>query len=234
MTHEYGHFTMCSLLYEQGGPRGLTGLIGRVFEGQDDARDDEIALMTESWADTFSMQVVGGANYIQGTYATPGKVKFCTQSPCMDQNFSGNNDYTGSRVVGSEAFYDELARFESLIHDAFDRADATQRFSYSPANGDVLHYSSASSPLLEVAPMPYLTNTDENVSLSGGAWKTWVTRWLGRGRTASKANVIGGLVQTMADEGYSWCDRCELSPCTTRPRRLRRTIPIRPVGPRPR
>jgi hypothetical protein len=214
MTHEYGHFAMCSLLYAQGGPGGLTGLIGRVFEGQDDSRDDEIALMTEAWADTFSMQVVGGANYIHGKNATVDVMGFCTASPCMDQNYVGANDYVQMpwTEVEKYPFYDELARFESLIHDAFDRADSTQRFSNSPANGDVLRYTTPGSPgsLLEVAPTGYIANADENVSLSGGAWKAWVKHWLERGRPAVKNTVIGGLVQTMQDEHHNWCDICEL------------------------
>ena len=57
----------------QGGPGGLTGLIGRVFEGQDDSREDEIALMTEAWADTFAMQVVGGAELHSGAERDPGR-----------------------------------------------------------------------------------------------------------------------------------------------------------------
>jgi len=211
MTHEYGHFAMCSLLYAQGGPGGLTGLLGRVFEGQNDSRDDEIALMTEGWADTFTMQVVGASNYIQAPLATSGGegVNFCTASPCMDQNFVGSGDYVSDPTWKEAPFHDELARFESLFQDAFDRADSTQRFSFSPANGDVFQHPMGSS-LLEIGPAGYLANPDENVSLSGGAWKTWVRHWLERGRPAVKANVIGGLVQTMKDEHHTWCDICEL------------------------
>ena len=68
-------------------------------------------------------------------------MKFCTSSPCMDENYAGNNDYPHAREhSGKEAFYDELARFETLMQDAFDRADSTQRFSYSPSNGDVFQH----------------------------------------------------------------------------------------------
>ena len=203
MTHEYGHFAMCSLLFDQGGPGGLTGLIARVFEGQDDARTDEVAQMTEAWADTFAMQVVGGTNYIRGAHATAGVVSFCTSSPCMDENYVGANDYDAANP-----FLDELARFESLIYDAFDRQDALGRFTSAIANGDVLHYDKRLQ--LEISPTPYLTNADENVSLPASAWRTWVKHWLALGLKPSHANVMGGLVQTMADQGYNWCDRCDL------------------------
>ena len=65
MTHEYGHFAMCSLLFAENGPPGLTGLIARVFEGQDDSRDDEVAQMTEAWR---QLRPAGRRrrNYIQG------------------------------------------------------------------------------------------------------------------------------------------------------------------------
>lgn len=209
ITHEYGHFTMCSLLFAQDGPPGLTGLIERVFEGQNDSRSDEVALMTESWADTFAMQVVGGANYIHSPSASQGVMGFCTKSPCMDQNYIGNNDYLqqASTDPNEFPFYDELARFESLMYDAFDRSDSTQRFANAPANGDIFQSTAAG---LVVSPTPYIANSDENVSLPGSAWANWVTHWLDRGRVPSKVNVIGGLVDTMADQGYSWCDRCDL------------------------
>jgi hypothetical protein len=211
ITHEYGHFTMCSLLFAQNGPPGLTGLIPRVFEGQNDSRSDEVALMTESWADTFAMQVVGGANYIQGLNATWGGgsgINFCTSSPCMDYNYRGTDDYPGRiSFPGEEDFFDELARYESLIYDAFDRSDSTSWFTNAPSNGDVWVGAAGA---LTPAPAPYLANADENISLPGSAWRTWVQHWLQRGLKASPPNVIGGLVDTMADHGYSWCDRCEL------------------------
>ncbi len=206
VTHEYGHFTMCSLLFAQDGPNGLDGLLPRIFQG-DSKRSDELALMTESWADTFAMQVVGGTNYIvskNSVTGPTGQIGFCMKSPCMDENYTGTNDYDVSAP-----FFDELARFESLIYDAFDRADTTQRFTDEPGNGDVW-MTDLNTNLVEVSPAGYIANSDENVSLPGGAWRTWVARWLDRGAVANKANVIGGLVDTMADQGYNWCDRCEL------------------------
>ena len=114
----------------------------------------------------------------------------------MDENFTGNNEYLGG---SGAAFRDELARFESLIQDAFDTADPARRFTNAPGNGDV--WTRDAKRLLVVSSVPYLSDEDERVSLDGQAWKRWVKRWLERGIKPSKANVIGGLVQTMADEG---------------------------------
>jgi hypothetical protein len=202
VTHEYGHFTMCSLLFAQDGPPALDGLIPRIFESQT-KRTDEVALMTESWADTFASQVVGGTNYVHSSNSVQtGYMGFCIGSPCMDFNYRGLGEYS------SDDFYDELARFESLIYDAFDRTDSTQRFTDAPGNGDVWNFDAKN--VFTVAPAGYIANHDENVSLSAAAWSTWVTNWLARGEVANENNVIGGLVDTMAGQGANWCDRCEL------------------------
>lgn len=63
---------------------------------------------------------------------------------------------------------------------------------------------------LVLSPTPFIANQDEKVSLPGTAWRTWVTRWTNRGLTPNRSNVIGGLVQTMADYGFNWCERCDL------------------------
>jgi hypothetical protein len=203
MTHEYGHFSMCSLLFAENGPPGLTGLIARVFEGQDDSRDDEVAQMTETWADNFALQVVGGANYIHTPNSTFGRMSYCLASPCMDNNYVGNNDYDATN-----SFKDELARFQSLVYDAFERSDGTHRFTNDVANGDL--FQGPTGGPLSVAPSPYITNQDERISLPGPAWRTWAKHWLERGIKPSHNNMMGGLVQTMSDQGFKWCDICDL------------------------
>ena len=203
MTHEYGHFSMCSLLFAENGPPGLTGLINRIFEGQADSRDDEIAQMCEGWADTFAMQVVGGSNYVVTPNATSGMMGFCEGSPCMDINFVGGGDASGN------PFTDELARFETLFYDAFDRTDSTTRFTNAVANGDYWR-ANAQSGLLELSPIPYLANQDEKVSLPGPAWRTWAKHWLQHGLTPDHNDVMHGLIDTMGDQGFKWCDVCDL------------------------
>jgi hypothetical protein len=204
MTHEYGHFAMCSMLFAEGDANALTGLMARLGDEQDDSRDDENALMTEAWADTFAMQVVGGSNYIQyATSSTPGSMHFCTASPCIDQNLVGSGD----SMTPLEPFRDELARYQTLIYDAFDTPTSAQRFTLAPSNGDIWVGALGG---LQVGPGPYIANPDENVSLGGGQWRLWVRNWLERGNQANVDNVIGGLMDTIKDQGYNWCDRCDI------------------------
>ena len=212
MTHEYGHFLMCSLLFHEDGAPGLTALIGRIFEGQDDARDDELTLMTETWADTFAMQVVGGSNYIRRTNGMrrtpagttdPGRMGYCVDAPCMDQNTAGVDDYDRE-----DPFSDELARYQGLAFDAFDRSDSQSWGTNNPWNGDVWH--EASPGQLVFATQPFIASDDEPVSLPGDAWQIWARKWVARGRTPNFVNVLGGLSDTMEDEGFDWCERCEV------------------------
>jgi hypothetical protein len=224
MTHEYGHFLMCDMLYSMAeernlgaGPPALSTLFNRVFDGQDDSRDDEIALVTESWADTFTMQVVGGSNYIHSDNATPGNelgpntiysMGFCTDEHCMDFNYVGQNDF-----AGTDPFIDELAKMQSTIHDAFDRSDSAHRLTPQPWNGDVWQRRPPEFPAL--APLrfsatPYLGTADEPVSLVGSSWQDWVRNWAARGGHPVRSEYFGGLSDAMSVQGYSWCDRCEV------------------------
>jgi hypothetical protein len=209
MTHEYGHFTMCSMMFDEDGPSGLTGLIARIVEGEK-SRTEEVALMTEAWADVFLMQVAGGANYVNhiGSTSTPPvgedvPTGTCIMSPCMDRNYAGIGDYSSA-----SPFHDEMARYQSLIHDFFDRSDSNNRLQNAPWNGDVW-VRNATTGTLEFSPVGYIANDDEPISLPGSAWRQWITRWLERGRVPNLGNVIGGLLDTARDNGASWCDICE-------------------------
>jgi hypothetical protein len=236
MTHEYGHFLMCDMLYDEDGPSALTPLIARMLEGQNDHPDDTIAITTESWADTFSMQVVGAANYIEGEFVTEGKMKYCLNGgSCMDFNFRNDADYPIRNVRADDIafcvantedswftdeeekeedcknkflFNDELARTESIIQDFFDRADSTNRETDNPWNGDV-----QATPGV-FATSGYLGFADENVSLPGAAWRKWAKYWVENsfdvGPDVDPEGLLGALNDTAKDYGHNWCDRCEV------------------------
>jgi hypothetical protein len=52
----------------------------------------------------------------------------------MDYNYTGNTEYSLA-----DPFKDELARFQSLVYDAFEGSDGSRRFSNDVANGDIFH-----------------------------------------------------------------------------------------------
>lgn len=227
MTHEYGHFLMCDLLYRKGegegaagpigagGPVTLSALVPRIMEGNNDSRDDEIALVTESWADTFAMQVAGGANYIRAQNSTQRndldhRMGFCNGAHCMEFNYQGGGDYRTSDELspGKRAFLEELAKIESTLHDAFDSGDASRRLTNTPSNGDV--WLADNNGTLRFASGPYIMTEDEPVALDGAGWKRWVDNWLERGGHPHRSEYFGGLSDAMAQQGATWCDRCEV------------------------
>lgn len=218
MTHEYGHFAMCSMMFDEDNAAGLRGLVERVGEVHVD-RDSEVALMTESFADNFSLQVAGGVNYIRpdnGATSAGTVVSYCTASPCMDENYTGSNDYVNGQKGGDPDFHDELAKWESIIYDAFDSSDPARRLANAPSNGDL--WVANSSNLLVPSTGGYIVNEDDPVALPGSAWRTWITKFLARGKVPNKSNVIGGLMDAIGEQvrvngdgqHYDWCDKCEV------------------------
>lgn len=140
-THEYGHFEMCSLLFEQQGADSLTGLMTRMWD-QEDTRDDDIGLMTETWADEFTLQVTGGFNYMELDQARDslGAMNYCTGSPCADVNRNGSFDhpyrFDTNDLASERSWLDENARWSTLVRDAFDSADGGRFGALAPGNGD--------------------------------------------------------------------------------------------------
>jgi hypothetical protein len=153
--------------------------------------------------------VVGAANYIQSPNSTDGEMHFCTATPCMDANYTGDEEAGGP-------FKNELARFESLFFDAFDRSDSSLRFTLFPGNADVWEQILTNDPRnpggtqLIPSAFPYITNQDEFISLSGLAWRNWTQHWLARGKTPTHSHVVGGLVDSIKAHGYDWCDICDM------------------------
>jgi hypothetical protein len=203
MTHEYGHFTMCDLLYNSDGPLGLQGLLARPLEKKKEiSRGDEAGIMTEMFADTFALQVAGGTNYPASNNSTTGsRMNYCKGPLCFDFNYRGTTDNT------ADVYVDEIARWVSLTNDAFDQVGAASHTTTSAvSNSD---YWTSSGTGLVYTPTGYLGRDDEPVTLSGMEWQTWVKKWLNHGRTPSIGNVIAGLFDTVKMR-HNWCGACEL------------------------
>lgn len=204
MTHEYGHFAMCSMLHEQFGASALAGLIPQVFQGQNDRSDHGV--MLESIADLFTLQVAGGVDYTSPAGATSSAhIDYCTASPCAERNYAGIGDHSSDP---DDEFVDEVARVTTLFHDAFDTSiPGSTRNTNQPWNGDLWRVTSSGK--LAYTDTSFITTDDEGVQLSGSDWKRWMTNWQQRGPNASRENVVGGLVDTML-ESHTWCDVCEV------------------------
>ncbi len=225
MTHEYGHFNMCQLMYEAEGPSGLKGLLARVFDGE--TEHSYVAQMTETIADSFALQVVGGTNY---TPYTPGAVwqdssgrfggmGFCTASPCIDYNYApGDYHAWFKRLFPNEdmsLFNDRIAVWTSLVYDAFDVAPLLSRDALGTVNADVLQRKQISGhsdwSYLGYSDTGYLSsNIDENVGLARSLWLDWMQNYLDRGAEPDIDNVMGGLADTMRETGHSWCEVCDV------------------------
>ena len=88
VTHEYGHYMMCSLMVNKN-PGSLALLVNRLGEGAADSRDDWIAVSFESFADLFASQVAGGTNYVDPnstgfTRPNNNNMEYCVGAPCVE------------------------------------------------------------------------------------------------------------------------------------------------------
>lgn len=249
MTHEYGHFLMCSMMYDHEHGSALTALIARLGEGQNDCRDDDITLATESVADAFTLQVVGGTNYVasagslevretRGTLPIQAKIAYCLSGPtgCFETNYRGGGDLTGTFQTpetwcgsaetcceehGDEdgdgledepsvyPFNDELAKYQSIIHDAFDRSDSSGRLTLNPWNGDVFESLGGNPAKLVLATNPYIAFDDDDVVLPASMFRDWINHYSDQPGAGIDQSMIG-LSMAMDDHGVSWCHRCEL------------------------
>ena len=211
MTHEYGHFAMCSMMSDRQSS-SLFWLVGRLGEGQADSRNDTLSLNFESFADFVASQIVGGTNYLSppgGGFGFTAKkdnlMSYCSAPNCMDQNFRGIND-----ADPTDEFNDQEASKVTMFADAFD---GQGRFrSTQPNNSDLWQLDS--NNLLRNSTAEYLPGNgvnDENVALDGRAVKDWINRWVDTGSLSRVAKpFVPALFHVMEDRGVSWCDRCDV------------------------
>jgi hypothetical protein len=201
MTHEYGHFAMCTMMYGMD-PSSLTRLIDRLFEGDADSRHDVFTLFLESYADLMATFIAGGTNYLRRqdlgfTEPNENDMSYCIASPCVERNFRGAND-----AMPDDEFNDELGKLVTLYVDVFDGPD---RFRTNHPIAGLWHMGGGG--LLEVTSEEYIPlKDDEPVALKGSHLKQWLANWLATGPTL----YLPALVQTMRDAGVDWCDICDV------------------------
>jgi hypothetical protein len=220
-THEYGHFVMCDFI-EAGLPRALPDLYDdRMIEMIRSAltlqlnRSDRVSAMMESFADTFAAQVASGVNYAHLEQAVTAQVKYCrepTVKPtCLEFDYRGIND-----ADSTDSYRDEISRLVSTYFDAFDRSDdASRSVAGLPSNGDRWKQDPTTMLLVPEA-TGYQTNSDnERIQLPSNALFDWIQDAIPRSCNANDCawtttSLSAGLADTIKDNGYSWCDACEM------------------------
>jgi hypothetical protein len=206
MVHEYGHFTMCSMLHEVD-PDLLTNLtVDVIAEGSTVQRDDEARILSESFADFIAGQVTGSTDYFNpGDTQETGAMFFCNGSGfCLDNNL--NDDDSGD---------DQIARTVTTWQDAFDGHDRGT----SPTNGDSFRLepspsgaqcSGAGGQCLRYATTTYGLDTDDNVALPMSALAEWISHFARGTGALREDNMMTALGDTMDDHGATWCEMCEV------------------------
>ncbi|MDX2056078.1 MAG: hypothetical protein SFV15_26995 [Polyangiaceae bacterium] len=212
MVHEYGHFLLCSMLYDES-PTSMSAFTAkRIFEGQSVDLADEAAILNEAFADFIASQVVSGVNY----FAPPGveqsqNMSYCrnfANAPiCLDANGTGVEG-DGSGITGNFPSRYEIAQATTLFHDAFD--GTLWRGTDRPTNADAWNLNQSVVPeLLEYTPTDYGDAQDERIIMPASGIRTWITKWASDFTpTLVKDELFSSLASVI--RGSSWCDICQM------------------------
>jgi hypothetical protein len=210
MTHEYGHFATCSILFDDD-PTSIStvwtnAVIDRLGGGED--ASNHAGYTVEAVADFFSAQVVGGTNYFSCGFGHQQAISYCkaTNEPpagapapideCLERNDSATGTFEG-----------QTARVATTMHDAFDghliwnaggEAD-------KPSNAD-MWVENASGLFVFSWDNHDCQAYDETVALPGSAFYDVVARLDGFGQN----RLLYSLADTMFDHGYDWCEICDV------------------------
>ncbi len=203
LTHEYGHYAMCSMLYADSVTKISTVWTSAVINrlAHDKEPTAEKGIIIEGWADFFAGQVAGGTNYFNAGYTETYHVSYCPadrDAGCLDKNFHDDTTFEG-----------QIARVTTTLHDAFDGHASLQGGADvdRPHNGDVWIKRPDGGyfePALAGERRGDLA--DEQVSLSGPRMVSLV----GGVSSLDEATFMGRLSSQMQAEGYGWCDRCKV------------------------
>ncbi|HMF39420.1 MAG TPA: hypothetical protein VKQ32_01940 [Polyangia bacterium] len=230
-THEYGHFAMCSLLYDEDWTAMVdipSLMIQRISEGTYMDFNDQTSYIMEGWADFFLGQVASGGNYFSflNELASSGVVQYCdgTRSDCMDWNYVEDTDHTDDGFgSGDNGFHNQVRRIATTLFDAFDGQTGGGNL---PSQGDFWTAGAKGSGLAIVPSAAHNGDAgDEVIALPGAALRTFIHNWTHRGWltdpttwAVDEYQFFGALNQTIrgADSPkrpgtkYSWCDACEM------------------------
>jgi len=224
-THEYGHFTMCALLYDEDWTAMVqipSLMIQRISEGTDQAPTDSTGYIMEGWADFFAGQVASGSNYFElenarDTWDPHVAYCFADNKGCLDWNYVEDDDLTKDGD-GSRGFNNQVRRIATTLLDAFDGNGPGTN---APGVGDFWATDMGTG---FVAPSAKHGGDakDEVIRLPGSAMRTLIHNWTHAhwpgGWRVQDDQFFSALNTTIRaaqnpDRGgqkYSWCDACEM------------------------
>jgi len=227
-THEYGHYAMCSMIYDHGSIEALATLthvaVSTIMAGEEIDPEDETRILNEAFADFVSAQVVGGVSYYWDPPGTlyGGHMYYCDNHPCDPGVTSCENALCLERnrfetATGRQV----IARDITILMDAFDGVDAW----HSPNAGDSWVLDSSNPGKLRYAklaipgglePSEKYANScagggcDEYVHLPGQDIRSVINNWLDYDFTLNHSGFLHGVATTAYERGYTWCDLCRL------------------------
>lgn len=203
-THEYGHFAMCSMLYDAHvsyiSTSWTSAVIDRIASGAVPPPTASAAYDIEAFADFFAGQVAGGTNYFSPGTLIGGSMSYCDvnggapqHDDCLDRNYSS-----------TASFHDQVARVATTLHDAFDGSRFNSTFVNQPGNGNV--WTTSPAGFVYAGDSRNGDQFDEEVLLPGAAMRTFV----GKLSSLGAPTFMTSLAQTIRDNGYTWCQTCRV------------------------
>lgn len=228
MSHEYGHFALCSLMAETAPTRFEFAWSDVILEtivpqarGRERGLEHEASWLNEGFADFFASQVVGGTNY----FGAPGSISdgsfhYCpvTGDTCLERN-APFPDFAASFDENDGTLHDEaLAAFATTLLDvvdghAFPRNNPTRDV---PGNGGIWDVSISSNGLavtvsnvIGVSPR----QNDEVVHASGSVLVAWMQEWAELTPVVTginKEDMLQALAAAMRSQGANDSQICRV------------------------
>ncbi len=200
-THEYGHFAMCSMLYDASVTYISTSYTdaaaARIASGAIPPPTESRAYDLEAFADFFAGQAAGGTNYFSLGSLFSLSMSYCdvnaaNPAACLDTNASSES-----------SFHEQVKRVATTLHDAFDGDRFNSTFVNQPGNGNVWT-TGASGWVYDGARNG--DAYDEPVLLPGSAIRTFV----GKLSSMDDTKFMTSLADTIKENGYDWCQTCRV------------------------
>lgn len=217
MSHEYGHYMFCNMLYDAN-PDAVDHVVwGTIIRGKE--VNFPLRYTNEAMADYFMGQVASGADYkwLPNSHDT-GNDQFCAddQTPCWEENLNGDAD--GTQNIG---------RVATMLLDVFDGQGAGRTDNVA-TDADAWHFDPSSGTLSFNTNATGDNHNDthlERVHMPASRIRTFAAElaynmepfveynfndenWEAAGYAIDDHKIRVAVDAAM--EGESWCDRCRV------------------------